>query len=324
MHLLVTGGAGFIGSHFIDYVLQNHPEDQVVCLDSLTYAGNLDNLARHCKDERFRFVRGDIRCREQVYALLDQERVDCVVNFAAQSHVDRSLDDPAPFLETNLLGVGVLLDGVNRFSIPRFHQISTDEVYGQLPLDRPELRFREDSPLRPSSPYSASKAGADLLALSYFRSFATPVTITRSSNNYGPRQHPEKLIPRMISRALAHQPMPIYGDGQNVRDWLYVTDHCAAVDLIIRRGRPGQVYNVGGGAERSNLELVTELLRQLDRPQSLLTFIPDRRGHDRRYAVDWERLRNELGWRPYTPLKAGLKRTLDWYLAHPERLDAGQ
>lgn len=319
MKLLITGAAGFIGSHFVDYVLDHHPEDTVIGLDKLTYAGNLDNLAGRLQDRRFRFFRADICDREAVFPLLERESVDCIVNFAAESHVDRSLQDPGVFLRTNVLGVGVLLDGTAQFGVSRFHQVSTDEVYGDLPLDRPELKFDEGSPLCPSSPYSASKAAADLLALSYFRSFGTPVTITRSSNNYGPRQYPEKLIPRMIRRARAGRPLPVYGDGRNVRDWIHVLDHCASVDLVIRKGRVGEVYNVGGGNERSNLDLIRLLLSLMGKDESLLSFTADRKGHDRRYALSSDKLTGELGWRPAVDFDAGIRDTLRWYLDRPDQ-----
>ena len=319
MKLLITGAAGFIGSHFVDYVLDHHPEDTVIGLDKLTYAGNLDNLAGRLQDRRFRFFRADICDREAVFPLLERESVDCIVNFAAESHVDRSLQDPGVFLRTNVLGVGVLLDGTAQFGVSRFHQVSTDEVYGDLPLDRPELKFDEGSPLRPSSPYSASKAAADLLALSYFRSFGTPVTITRSSNNYGPRQYPEKLIPRMIRRARAGRSLPVYGDGRNVRDWIHVLDHCASVDLVIRKGRVGEVYNVGGGNERSNLDLIRLLLSLMGKDESLLSFTADRKGHDRRYALSSDKLTGELGWRPAVDFDAGIRDTLRWYLDRPDQ-----
>lgn len=317
MKLLITGAAGFIGSHFVDYVLDHHPEDTVIGLDKLTYAGNLDNLAGRLQDRRFRFFRADICDREAVFPLLERESVDCIVNFAAESHVDRSLQDPGVFLRTNVLGVGVLLDGTAQFGVSRFHQVSTDEVYGDLPLDRPELKFDEGSPLCPSSPYSASKAAADLLALSYFRSFGTPVTITRSSNNYGPRQYPEKLIPRMIRRARAGRPLPVYGDGRNVRDWIHVLDHCAAVDLVIRKGRVGEVYNVGGGNERSNLDLIRLLLSLMGKDEALISFIADRKGHDRRYAVSTEKISTQLGWRPAVEFNSGIRETIRWYLRQP-------
>ena len=317
MKLLITGAAGFIGSHFVDYVLDHHPEDTVIGLDKLTYAGNLDNLAGRLQDRRFRFFRADICDREAVFPLLERESVDCIVNFAAESHVDRSLQDPGVFLRTNVLGVGVLLDGTAQFGVSRFHQVSTDEVYGDLPLDRPELKFDEGSPLRPSSPYSVSKAAADLLALSYFRSFGTPVTITRSSNNYGPRQYPEKLIPRMIRRARASRPLPVYGDGRNVRDWIHVLDHCAAVDLVIRKGRVGEVYNVGGGNERSNLDLIRLLLSLMGKDEALISFIADRKGHDRRYAVSTEKISTQLGWRPAVEFNSGIRETIRWYLRQP-------
>lgn len=316
MTLLVTGGAGFIGSNFIFYTLERHPEDRVVCLDKLTYAGRVDTLGPVMGLPNFRFVRGDICDREVVGRLFDQERPGTVVNFAAESHVDRSIADPEAFLETNVLGTAVLMDACRGHGLTRFHQVSTDEVYGDLPLDRPELLFTEESPLRASSPYSASKASADLLALAYYRTYGLPVTISRCSNNYGPYQFPEKLIPRMISLALEDRPLPIYGEGLNVRDWLYVEDHCRAIDLIVRRGRPGQIYNVGGRCEVRNLDLVRQICRELGKPDSLIAHVEDRAGHDLRYAVDPAKIRRELGWEPEMGFQEGLRRTIRWYCGH--------
>lgn len=318
MKILVTGGAGFIGANFIAYALKAHPGDEIVCLDALTYAGNLASLkgARH--DPRFRFVRGSIADPACVERLFREARPEAVVNFAAESHVDRSLAQPGKFLHTNVLGTQVLMDACRRHGIRRFHQISTDEVYGDLPLGRPDLLFHEDSPLRPSSPYAASKASADLLALAYHRTYGLPVSITRSSNNYGPFQHPEKLIPLMILRARADQKLPLYGDGAHVRDWLYVQDHCEAVDMVLRRGEPGRVYNVGGRSERANLEVVRAILQELGKPESLIQRTADRPGHDRRYGIDAGRMERELGWRPRTAFAQGLAATVSWYLNSAE------
>ena len=314
MKLLVTGGAGFIGSNFIYYQLKNHPNDEIVCLDALTYAGNLETLEKALNVPNFTFVKGDIADRALVYDLFEKERFDIVVNFAAESHVDRSIEAPELFLRTNVMGTQVLLDASRKFNVKRYHQVSTDEVYGDLPLDEPELFFTEETPIHTSSPYSASKASADLLVLAYFRTYGLPVTVSRCSNNYGPYHFPEKLIPLMISRALADQSLPVYGTGENVRDWLYVEDHCSAIDLIIRKGRVGEVYNIGGHNERTNLEVVKTILRELDKPEALITYVTDRPGHDRRYAIDPTKIHNELGWLPATRFDDGIKETIRWYL----------
>ena len=314
MTIIVTGGAGFIGGNFVYYELKNHPEDRVVCLDSLTYAGNLATLEAAMQNPNFRFVKGDITDREAVETLFAQEKPDIVVNFAAETHVDRSVDDPGLFLRTNILGTQTLMDACRKYGTGRFHQVSTDEVYGDLPLDRPDLFFYEDTPIHTSSPYSASKASADLLVLAYARTYGLPVSITRCSNNYGPYQFPEKLIPLMISRALADQSLPVYGTGENVRDWLHVEDHCAAIDLVMRKGQEGEIYNVGGHNERTNLEVVKTILRALGKPESLITHVKDRPGHDRRYAIDPGKIHRELGWLPTTSFDEGIQRTIRWYL----------
>ena len=314
MTILVTGGAGFIGGNFVYYQLKNHPEDRVVCLDKLTYAGNLSTLSKAMQHEQLRFVRGDIADREAVYALFEQEKPDVVVNFAAESHVDRSVTNPEIFLTTNILGTSVLMDACRRYGVGRYHQVSTDEVYGDLPLDRPDLFFTEETPIHTSSPYSASKASADLLVMAYHRTYGLPATISRCSNNYGPYHFPEKLIPLMITRALADEPLPVYGEGLNVRDWLYVEDHCSAIDLIIRRGRVGEVYNIGGHNERTNMQVVRTILQALDKPESLIRHVTDRPGHDRRYAIDPAKIHRELGWLPATPFDEGIQKTIRWYL----------
>ena len=314
MTILVTGGAGFIGGNFVYYQLKNHPEDRVVCLDKLTYAGNLSTLQEAMKCEQFRFVRGDIADREAVYALFEQEKPDVVVNFAAESHVDRSVTNPEIFLTTNILGTSVLMDACRRYGVGRYHQVSTDEVYGDLPLDRPDLFFTEETPIHTSSPYSASKASADLLVMAYHRTYGLPATISRCSNNYGPYHFPEKLIPLMITRALADEPLPVYGEGLNVRDWLYVEDHCSAIDLIIRRGRVGEVYNIGGHNERTNMQVVRAILQALGKPESLIRHVTDRPGHDRRYAIDPSKIHRELGWLPKTTFDEGIQKTVRWYL----------
>ena len=313
MTLLVTGGAGFIGSNFIFYILERRPEYRVVCLDKLTYAGRRDTLAAVMERPGFRFVQADICDRGAVNRLFEEERPDAVVNFAAESHVDRSIDAPEVFLQTNVLGTAVLMDACRMHGPARFHQVSTDEVYGDLPLDRPDLLFTEASPLRASSPYSASKASGDLLALAYHRTYGLPVTISRCSNNYGPYQFAEKLIPLMISRALEDRPLPVYGQGLNVRDWLYVEDHCRAIDLILRRGKPGGVYNVGGRCEMRNIDIVKLICRELGKPDSLIAYVEDRKGHDLRYAIDPSRIQNELGWTPETGFQDGIRRTIRWY-----------
>ena len=327
MTILVTGGAGFIGSNFIYYLLKHHPEDRVVCLDKLTYSGNLETLVGALKEPRFRFVRGDIADMEAVDALFAQEKPEIVVNFAAETHVDRSVMDPCVFVRTNVMGTQVLLESSRKYGVKRYHQVSTDEVYGDLPLDRPDLFFTEETPVHTSSPYSASKAGADLLVLAYARTFGLPVSITRCSNNYGPYHFPEKLIPLMISRALADQPLPVYGKGENVRDWLYVEDHCAAIDLVMRMGREGEVYNVGGHNERTNIDVVRTILKELKKPESLITYVTDRPGHDRRYAIDPTKIHTELGWLPQTAFEDGIRLTIRWYLDNRgwwERILAGE
>lgn len=316
MTVLVTGGAGFIGSNFIYYMLREHPNDRIVCLDKLTYAGNLSTLERATGDRRFAFVKEDICNREKIYALFEAEKPDIVVNFAAESHVDRSIENPAVFLQTNILGTAVLMDACRKYQVKRFHQVSTDEVYGDLPLDRPDLFFTENSPLQTSSPYSSSKAAADLLALSYYRTYGLPVTVSRSSNNYGAYQLPEKLIPLMIVRALNDKPLPVYGEGLNVRDWLYVEDHCRAIDLIIQKGRVGEVYNVGAQSEMRNIDVVKLICKELGKPESLITFVTDRKGHDLRYAIDPTKIKEELGWEPETQFADGIQKTIRWYLDH--------
>ena len=314
MNIVVTGGAGFIGSNFIYYVRRVHPEYRLVCLDKLTYAGNLKTLAPILEEPNFRFVKLDICDRAGVYRLFEEEQPDMVVNFAAESHVDRSIEDPGIFLQTNVIGTGVMLDACRKYGIRRYHQVSTDEVYGDLPLDRPDLFFTETTPLHTSSPYSSSKAGADLLVMAYQRTYGLPVTISRCSNNYGPYHFPEKLIPLMIANALNDKPLPVYGKGENVRDWLYVEDHCKAIDLIIHRGRVGEVYNIGGHNEMRNIDIVKLICKELGKPESLITFVTDRKGHDMRYAIDPTKIHNELGWLPETKFAEGIKKTIRWYL----------
>ena len=314
MVILVTGGAGFIGSNFIYYELDKYAEDRIVCIDALTYAGNLETLEEALKNERFVFYRGDIADGEFVNGVFAKEHPDIVVNFAAESHVDRSIEAPDIFLRTNVIGTMTLLEACRKYGIQRFHQVGTDEVYGDLPLDRTDLFFTEETPIHTSSPYSASKAAADLLALAYHRTYGLPVTISRCSNNYGPYHFPEKLIPLMISRALADESLPVYGSGENVRDWLYVKDHCSAIDLVMRKGRNGEVYNIGGHNERTNLQVVKTILKELGKPETLITYVKDRPGHDMRYAIDPTKIRSELGWQPETSFDDGIKQTIRWYL----------
>ncbi|WP_317399793.1 dTDP-glucose 4,6-dehydratase [Anaerotruncus colihominis] len=314
MKLLVTGGAGFIGSNFIFYMKKKHPDYNLLCVDKLTYAGNLATLAPVMEDPKFKFIRADIAGREAIYGIFEAERPDIVVNFAAESHVDRSIEDPAIFLKTNVMGTQVLLDACRKYGISRYHQVSTDEVYGDLPLDRPDLFFTEQTPLHTSSPYSASKAAADLLCNAYHRTYGLPVTISRCSNNYGPYQFPEKLIPLMIANALADKPLPVYGQGLNVRDWLYVEDHCVAIDQILERGQVGQTYNVGGHNEMRNIDIVKLICRALGKPESLITYVTDRKGHDMRYAIDPTFIHEQLGWLPATKFSDGIQRTIEWYL----------
>ena len=316
MKILVTGGAGFIGSNFVYYELDNYPNDEVICLDKLTYAGNLETLEVAMKNPKFKFVKGDIADRAFVDELFASEKPDVVVNFAAESHVDRSIENPEIFLQTNVIGTSVLMDACRKYGNIRYHQVSTDEVYGDLPLDRPDLFFTETTPLHTSSPYSASKASADLLVQAYYRTYKLPVTISRCSNNYGPYHFPEKLIPLMIANALNDKKLPVYGKGENVRDWLYVEDHCSAIDLIIRKGKIGEVYNIGGHNERTNLEVVKTIIKELGKSEDLIEFVTDRPGHDRRYAIDPTKVHNELGWLPATKFDDGIKKTIDWYLTH--------
>ena len=316
MTIIVTGGAGFIGSNFIFYMLKEHPSYRIICLDKLTYAGNLSTLKSVMDNPNFRFVKLDICDREGVYRLFEEEHPDMVVNFAAESHVDRSIENPSIFLQTNIIGTSVLMDACRKYGIRRYHQVSTDEVYGDLPLDRPDLFFTETTPLHTSSPYSSSKAGADLLVMAYHRTFGLPVTISRCSNNYGPYHFPEKLIPLMIANCLNDKPLPVYGEGLNVRDWLYVEDHCRAIDLIIHKGRVGEEYNVGGHNEMRNIDIVKLICKELGKPESLIIHVTDRKGHDMRYAIDPTKIHNELGWLPETKFEVGIKKTIKWYLEH--------
>ena len=318
MKILITGGAGFIGSNFIFYMLQTHPDYELICLDKLTYAGNLKTLEPVMEQANFKFVKADIADRQAVFDLFAAEKPNVVVNFAAESHVDRSIENPGVFLQTNVIGTQVLLDACRQFGVERYHQVSTDEVYGDLPLDRPDLFFTEQTPLHTSSPYSASKASADLLCNAYQRTYNLPITISRCSNNYGPYQFPEKLIPVMIANALADKPLPVYGEGLNVRDWLYVEDHCRAIDLILQNGEAGQVYNIGGHNEMRNIDIVKLILKALDKPESLITFVTDRKGHDMRYAINPTFIHDKLGWLPETKFADGIQKTIAWYLNHKE------
>lgn len=316
--VLITGGAGFIGSNFVYHMLKEHPDDKIVCVDCLTYAGNMSTLAEAMKNERFVFYKTNICDRAGIYKIFETEHPDIVVNFAAESHVDRSIETPEIFLQTNILGTQVMMDACRKYGIGRYHQVSTDEVYGDLPLDRPDLFFTENTPIRTSSPYSASKASADLLVQAYHRTFGLPVTISRCSNNYGPYHFPEKLIPLTIANCLNDKPLPVYGEGLNVRDWLYVEDHCRAIDLIIHRGRKGEVYNVGGHNEMRNIDIVKLICDYLGKPYSLIKHVSDRKGHDMRYAIDPTKIHDELGWLPETKFADGIKKTIDWYLDNRE------
>ena len=316
--VLITGGAGFIGSNFVYHMLKEHPDDKIVCVDCLTYAGNMSTLAEAMKNERFVFYKTNICDRAGVYKIFETEHPDIVVNFAAESHVDRSIETPEIFLQTNILGTQVMMDACRKYGIGRYHQVSTDEVYGDLPLDRPDLFFTENTPIRTSSPYSASKASADLLVQAYHRTFGLPVTISRCSNNYGPYHFPEKLIPLTIANCLNDKPLPVYGEGLNVRDFLYVEDHCRAIDLIIHRGREGEVYNVGGHNEMRNIDIVKLICDYLGKPYSLIKHVSDRKGHDMRYAIDPTKIHDELGWLPETKFADGIKKTIDWYLDNRE------
>ena len=316
--VIVTGGAGFIGSNFVFHMLAKYPEYIIICLDKLTYAGNLSTLKSVMDNPNFRFVKDDICDREAVYKLFEEEKPDIVVNFAAESHVDRSIENPGVFLETNIMGTATLMDACRKYGIERYHQVSTDEVYGDLPLDRPDLFFTEETPIHTSSPYSSSKASADLLVQAYNRTYGLPVTISRCSNNYGPYHFPEKLIPLMIANALADKPLPVYGEGLNVRDWLYVEDHCKAIDLIIHKGRVGEDYNIGGHNEKTNIYIVKKILELLGKPESLITYVTDRKGHDLRYAIDPTKIHTELGWLPETKFDDGIVKTVNWYLENQE------
>ena len=316
MKMIVTGGAGFIGSNFIYYMFKTHPDYRIICLDCLTYAGNLSTLKPAMENPDFRFVKVSITDREAVCHLFEEEKPDVVVNFAAESHVDRSIENPEVFLDTNIKGTSVLMDACLKYGIQRYHQVSTDEVYGDLPLKRPDLFFTEETPIHTSSPYSASKAAADLLVQSYYRTYGLPVTISRCSNNYGPYHLPEKLIPLMIVNALHDKLLPVYGDGKNVRDWLYVEDHCHAIDLILQNGRVGEVYNIGGHNEMQNIEIVKLICKELGKSEELITYVADRKGQDRRYAIDPAKIHRELGWLPETTFAEGIKKTINWYLAN--------
>lgn len=314
MKIIVTGGAGFIGSNFIYHMLDVHPDYRIVCVDCLTYAGNLSTLEKAMSNSNFHFYKVGICERNDVYSVFQKEQPDMVVNFAAESHVDRSIEEPEVFLDTNIKGTAVLMDACRKFGMVRYHQVSTDEVYGDLPLNRPDLFFTESTPIHTSSPYSASKAGADLLVQAYHRTYGLPVTISRCSNNYGPFHFPEKLIPLMIVNALADKPLPVYGEGLNVRDWLYVEDHCKAIDLILHKGRIGEVYNIGGHNEMRNIDIVRMICQALGKPESLITYVADRKGHDMRYAIDPEKISSELGWQPETKFEDGIRKTIQWYL----------
>lgn len=314
MNIIVTGGAGFIGGNFVHLMVNKYPEDHIICMDSLTYAGNMETLVPVMDKPNFTFAKVDIADRDAVYALFEEQKPDIVINFAAESHVDRSIENPEIFLRTNILGTSVLMDACRKYGIKRYHQVSTDEVYGDLPLDRPDLFFTEETPIHTSSPYSSSKASADLLVLAYHRTYGLPVTISRCSNNYGPYHFPEKLIPLMIINALHGKNLPVYGKGENVRDWLYVEDHCEAIDLIVRKGTVGEVYNIGGHNERANIDVVKTILSALGKDESLITYVTDRPGHDQRYAIDPTKINNELGWLPKTTFDEGIKKTIQWYL----------
>ncbi|GHU68995.1 dTDP-glucose 4,6-dehydratase [Clostridia bacterium] len=327
MKILVTGAAGFIGANFVYYELGRFPDDEIVGLDALTYAGNLETLDEALKNPKFKFVKADITDAAAIDALFAAEAFDLVINFAAESHVDRSIEDPGIFLRTNILGTQVLMDAALKYKVPRYHQVSTDEVYGDLPLNRPDLLFTERTPIHTSSPYSASKASADLLCQAYLRTFGLPATISRCSNNYGPYQFPEKLIPLMIANCLADKPLPVYGEGLNVRDWLYVVDHCKAIDLVARSDRIGEVYNIGGHNEMTNIDIVKLILKALGKPESLITYVTDRKGHDMRYAIDPQKITTDLGWAPETMFADGIVRTIDWYLTNRdwwERITSGE
>lgn len=318
MKIIVTGGAGFIGGNFCHYMVNTYPEDQILCIDKLTYAGNMETLAPIMEKDNFTFYKADIADRDTIYDIFQKEKPDMVVNFAAESHVDRSIEDPEIFLRTNIIGTSVMLDACRKYGIKRYHQVSTDEVYGDLPLDRPDLFFTEETPIHTSSPYSASKASADLLVQAYARTYGLSCTISRCSNNYGPYHFPEKFIPLMIANVLNEKKIPVYGKGENVRDWLYVEDHCIAIDQIIRKGTAGEVYNIGGHNEKTNMEVVKTVLAELGKSEEYISYVTDRPGHDRRYAIDPTKIHNELGWLPQTPFEEGIKKTIKWYLENRE------
>ncbi len=319
--ILVTGGAGFIGSNFVYLLLDERPEWRLVCVDALTYAANIHTLNKALENKNFTFYKEDIRNREGIFSIFEKEHPDIVVNFAAESHVDRSIENPGIFLETNILGTQVMMDACRKYGVERFHQVGTDEVYGDLPLERPDLFFHEDTPIHTSSPYSTSKAAADLLTLAYYRTYGLPVTISRCSNNYGPYQFPEKLIPLMINNALHDKPLPVYGEGLNVRDWLYVKDHCYGILRCLEKGKVGEVYNLGGHNEKANIDIVRIILKELNKPESLITYVKDRKGHDQRYAIDPSKANKELGWGPTTMFNEGIKKTIQWYLNNQEWMD---
>lgn len=321
MKFLITGGAGFIGSNYLHYVVEKYPNDYFVCLDALTYAGNYNNIIDLEEKENYKFVKGDITDRDFVFQLFEQENFDVVINFAAESHVDNSIKNPTIFLTTNILGTQTLMDASLKYNVKRYHQVSTDEVYGDLPLDKPELKFTEETPLHTSSPYSSSKAGADLLVMAYYRTYGLPVTISRCSNNYGPYQFPEKLIPVVISKALKNEKIPVYGTGENVRDWIHVKDHNIGVDLIVRNGKVGEVYNLGGHAERNNLTIVKLILKELGKSEDLIEFVADRKGHDLRYAIDSTKAEKELGWNLTYTFDSGMKETIKWYIDNQEWIE---
>ena len=325
--VLITGGAGFIGSNFVYYMLEKYPQYKIVCVDKLTRTGNIETLESAFEKDNFVFYKADICNKEEIEGIFEKESPCVVVNFAAENNVDRSIEDPSIFLKTNILGTQVLMDASIKYGVKRYHQVSTDEVYGDLPLDRPDLFFTETTPIHTSSPYSASKASADLLVMAYHRTFGLPVTISRCSNNYGPYQFVESLIPKMIIKALNDEKLPVYGEGLNVRDWLYVGDHCKAIDLIIHNGKVGEVYNIGGHNEKQNIEVVKLILKALDKPESLITYVTDRKGHDLRYAIDPAKIHTELGWLPETPFDKGIVETINWYLDNKvwwERILSGE
>ena len=330
MNIIVTGGAGFIGSNFIFHMLKKYPDYRIICLDCLTYAGNLSTLAPVMDNPNFRFVKESITDREAVYKLFEEEHPDMVVNFAAESHVDRSIENPEVFLTTNIIGTAVLMDACRKYGIKRYHQVSTDEVYGDLPLDRPDLFFTEETPIHTSSPYSSSKASADLLVLAYHRTYGLPVSISRCSNNYGPYHFPEKLIPLMIANALNDKPLPVYGTGENVRDWLYVDDHAKAIDMVQEKGKLGERYNIGGHNEKQNIEIIHIILDTLQEmlpegdprkelvSENLITYVEDRKGHDRRYAIAPDKIKEEVGWYPETCFEDGIRLTIQWFFEHED------